>query len=646
MLQERFIELPRKGKLALAMVVDAFTIAIAVWGAFALRLADMWPEMLASRWWLLLAMPAVTIPVFNMVRLYKGVVRHIGAQFALALFYGVTTSALFMPLLVLLLQQTQEFSRAAAVMYWFLAIVGIGGLRLLARGWFRLGSREGARPVIIYGAGDAGAQLQSAFADGDQFRLVGFVDDDRSRWKMMVNGVSVHDPAGIRRLVLKHRCRDIFLAMPSSTRNERREIIERLQVLPVKVRTVPSLTELVEGKVSLDEVRPIAIEDLLGRDAVEPRQDLLDRCIRGKVVMVTGAGGSIGSELCRQILRLAPGRLLLFERSEFALYQIHQELLHAAEEAGVAVEVMPILGSVGDRAHVESVLETFGVETIYHAAAYKHVPLVEYNVAAGVGNNALATWTLAEAAIRTGVSSFVLVSTDKAVRPTNVMGASKRLAELVLQALQRRGSSTRFCMVRFGNVLDSSGSVVPRFKSQIQAGGPVTVTHPEVIRYFMTIPEAAGLVLQAGSMGSGGDVFLLDMGDAVKIADLARLMIRLAGLTERTEERRHGDIEIRYTGLRPGEKLYEELLIGDDPRETDHPMIMRANEAELPWEVLEGRLVELREACAKSDPGLIRTLLTEMVEGFTPDQDIADLSWQARTLSASSHGGGDQDSSS
>ena len=635
MLRELLEHLPRSQKLVLAMIVDAMLIALSVWGAFALRLADLWPEMLASRWWLLLAMPAVTLPVFHLVRLYRGVIRHLGTQFTLALLYGVTISALFMPLLVLLAQQATEFSRAASVMYWFLAIVGVGGIRVLARGWFRIGTRGGARPVVIYGAGDAGAQLQSALVDAGQFRVVGFVDDDPGRWKMMINGTSVHDPADIRRLVLRHRCRDIFLAIPSSSRNERREIIERLQMLPVKVRTVPSLEEIVEGEAVVEAIRPIAIEDLLGRDPVDPRQDLLDRCIRGKVVLVTGAGGSIGSELCRQIVRLAPEKLILLERSEFALYSIHQELLAGLDDLGHSPEVLPILGSAGDRSHVSTVMADFDIDTVYHAAAYKHVPLVEYNVASGIMNNAIATHVVAQAAIDHGVSSFVLVSTDKAVRPTNVMGASKRLAELVLQALHTHGSSTRFCLVRFGNVLDSSGSVVPRFKEQIESGGPITVTHPEVIRYFMTIPEAAGLVIQAGSMGTGGDVFLLDMGDAVRIADLARLMIRLAGLTERTEERRRGDIEIRYTGLRPGEKLYEELLIGDDPMSTEHPMIMRANESELPWTELEARLVELEEACRGSNVGRIRELLEQTVEGFSPDQDIADLAWLARTADPS-----------
>lgn len=627
MLRKRITGLPRRAKLVIAMAADAFLIAGAVWGAFALRLSEPWSEMLASRWWLLVVMPLVTLPVFKMVRLYQGVLRHIGARFAVSLLYGVSISALFMPLLVILAQQATEFSRAVSVMYWFLAIVGVGGIRMLGRSWFRFGADADARPVIIYGAGDAGAQLQTALSDGRQFRLVGFVDDDRSRWKMMVNGVRVHPPSEIRRLVLSNRCRDVLLAIPSSTRSQRREIIDRLRSLPVKVRTVPTLSELADGSIRVDEIRPIAVEELLGRDPVAPIPTLLDRCIRDHVVMVTGAGGSIGSELCRQIIRLRPRTLVLLERSEYALYSIHDELRATLAEQGLDCELAPILGSAGDRTHLRHLLRGFGVQTIYHAAAYKHVPMVEFNVASGIMNNSLLTLALAEEAIDAGVESFVLVSTDKAVRPTNVMGASKRLAELVLQALHLRGSETRFCMVRFGNVLDSSGSVVPVFKRQITEGGPISVTHPEVIRYFMTIPEAASLVLQAGSMGSGGDVFLLDMGDAVRIADLARLMIRLAGLTERTEERPDGDIEVVYTGLRPGEKLYEELLIGDDVLETEHPMIMRGNEETIDWHALEPVLRSLESACRSGDVPALMSLLKQVVSGFTPDAEASDLVW-------------------
>ncbi|MCH2132760.1 MAG: polysaccharide biosynthesis protein [Phycisphaerales bacterium] len=630
MFQDRLTRMPRPVKQFITMLVDALIIAVAVWAAFALRLADPWPEMLASRWWLLIAMPAVTIPIFRLARLYRTVVRHLGPQFGLSLVYGVTFSALCMPVMVILAQQASEFSRSAAVIYWLLAIVGIGGVRMLARGWLRVGLRDGMRPVVIYGAGEAGVQLQASMAGSERFRVVAFVDDDRAAWKTVINGVPVRDPAVIRDVVLRNRCRDIFLAMPSIDRVERRRIIDRLKSLPVTVRTVPSLAELLDGTASLDEVRPIAIEDLLGRDIVEPQQELLQQCIRDRVVLVSGAGGSIGSELCRQILRLGPRRLVLLERSEYALYEIERELSEIKASEGLDVTLTPVLGSVRDRVRGEDVLRTFGVQTVYHAAAYKHVPLVEYNISAGVGNNSLATWTFAEASIAAGVESFVLVSTDKAVRPTNVMGASKRLAELVLQALQRRQTDTRFCMVRFGNVLDSSGSVVPRFKQQIASGGPITVTHPEVIRYFMTIPEAAELVLQAGSMGEGGDVFVLDMGEAVKIADLARLMIRLAGLSERTSDDPHGDIEVQYSGLRPGEKLYEELLIGDNVSGTDHPMIMRAAEAELPWETLEAHLQSLVQACRAPDPERIRALLQTVVEGFKPEKELVDLVWQER----------------
>ena len=630
MIQDKLTMLPRSAKQAVAMLMDAGIVAAAVWGAFALRLASPWPEMLSSRWWLLIAMPLVTIPIFKFARLYRTVVRHLGPQFGLALVYGVTFSSLCMPLMVLLAQQTGDFSRSAAVIYWLLAIVGVGGIRMLGRGWFRGGMRGGLKPVVIYGAGEAGVQLQASLIGSERFRVIAFVDDQRTAWKTVINGVPVREPSNLRQIVLRNRCRDIFLAMPSIDRVERRRIIDSLKSLPVTVRTVPSLAELIDGTASLDEVRPIAIEDLLGRDVVEPRTELLERCIRDRIVLVSGAGGSIGSELCRQILRQQPRRLVLLERSEVALYEIERELAEICQAESIDVPITPILGSVRDRVRGEDVLRTFGVQTVYHAAAYKHVPLVEYNISAGVGNNSLATWTFAEASIAAGVETFVLISTDKAVRPTNVMGASKRLAELILQALQRSQDKTRFCMVRFGNVLDSSGSVVPRFKQQIASGGPLTVTHPEVIRYFMTIPEAAELVLQAGAMGTGGDVFVLDMGEAVKIADLARLMIRLAGLTERTSEEPHGDIEILYTGLRPGEKLYEELLIGDNVTGTEHSMIMRASEAEIPWEELKTHLEFLVEACRGPAPEDIRNRLHQVVEGYVPERDIVDLVWQER----------------
>jgi FlaA1/EpsC-like NDP-sugar epimerase len=630
MQQQWFIRLPRPAKQLLAMMLDSGILAVAVWTACALRTGEFWPDALAVRWWLILAVPALGIPVFRFVHLYRTVVRHLGNRFAFSLFLGVSLSTALMCLMLFMSEASPSLSYSTLGIYWALAVVGVGGSRIMVRTWFRSASHGSRRPIIIYGAGDAGAQLQNAIANSGRYRLVGFVDDNPSCWKTVVNGATVHEPSSIGRLVRKHGCEEIFLAIPSSSLVERREIIGRLRDFPLMVRTVPSLTELVEGRVTLEEMRPIAIDDLLGRDQVQPKRELLDRCIRGKMVMVTGAGGSIGSELCRQILRLDPARLVLFERSEFALYQIHQEMLQAIDAEGLDVQLSPLLGSVDDRELVRGVMETFSIETIYHAAAYKHVPLVEYNTAAGVRNNALATWVLAEAAMAAGVSSFILVSTDKAVRPTNVMGASKRLAELVLQALHLRGSSTRFCMVRFGNVLDSSGSVVPVFKKQIAEGGPISVTHPDVIRYFMTIPEAAALVLQAGSMGSGGDVFLLDMGDAVKIVDLARLMIRLAGLTERTKERPDGDIEIAFTGLRPGEKLYEELLIGDDILKTEHPMIMRGNEESIPWDELEPWLTELESACTSSNVPVVIDLLQRAVSGFTPQGDSSDVLWQIR----------------
>ena len=617
--------LTRRKKQALAMAADGALVVLVVWLAFVLRLGAVWPPMLEAYAWLLVAMPLVTLPIFRFMGVYRTVVRQIGTHFLHAVLKSVFLSTLCMALFVFLSNEVFGFSRSVPVIYGMLLIAAIGLLRILLQSWFVVSAGSDSKPVIIYGAGEAGSQLQAALRVSGGYKVVAHVDDDPSMWRTVLGECSVHDPSRIRKLVLRNRCREIFLAIPSSSAGQRREIMARLAPLPVKVRTVPALVEIVEGDADVADLRAISIDDILGRDSVDPDPELLGGCVRGKVVLVSGAGGSIGSELCRQILALAPHRLVLLDRSEFALYDIHQELISHAESCGFKGELVPVLCNAGDDDRVLRVLKGFKVETIYHAAAYKHVPLVEYNVAAGVENNTLVTWRLAEAAERAGVSNFVLISTDKAVRPTNVMGASKRLAELVLQALQARHSTTRFCMVRFGNVLDSSGSVVPLFKRQIEQGGPITVTDPEVVRYFMTIPEAAGLVLQAGSMGDGGDVFLLDMGSEVKIVELARLMIRLAGLTEKLPSRRHGDIEIVFTGLRPGEKLYEELLIGGDVTKTRHPMIMSANEALTEWSELQPALKKLELACANSDAAHIHEILHELVEGFAPTAEMSDL---------------------
>jgi FlaA1/EpsC-like NDP-sugar epimerase len=483
-------------------------------------------------------------------------------------------------------------------------------------------SKEERGATLIYGAGSAGMQLVSALAFSARHNPVAFVDDDSSVQGTTVNGLRVYASSHIEELVGKEGISEVLLALPSASYGTRKKILNRLEHLPVHVRMLPGVAELAQGKVRVDDVRDVDIIDLLGRDPVDPDEQLLHANITGKVVMVTGAGGSIGSELCRQIARLAPRQLVLYEHSEFNLYAMESEF----RELGM--NCLPVLGSVDNFQRMKRVCEAFDVQTIYHAAAYKHVPIVEKNPVMAIRNNIFGTWTAARAASESGVKTFVLISTDKAVRPTNVMGASKRFAELVLQGMSRQpGQQTRFVMVRFGNVLGSSGSVVPLFSDQIREGGPVTVTHQDIIRFFMTIPEAAQLVIQAGAMGEGGDVFVLDMGEPVRIMDLARRMIHLSGFHVRDDDNPDGDIEIRVTGLRPGEKLYEELLIGENVTETAHPRIMRASEEELSWQHIERYLVQFDAAIAKNDVEKIRQLLLEAVHGYKPQCGIEDLVW-------------------
>ncbi|NNC63340.1 MAG: polysaccharide biosynthesis protein [Gammaproteobacteria bacterium] len=503
------------------------------------------------------------------------------------------------------------------------------GMRLLLRARHATGDR-----VLIYGAGEAGAHLATALTERADFVPVGFVDDNASLHGTVINSLEVNAPATMRELVDRLDVSRVLLALPSVTRRRRRQIIDHLEELPVHVQTMPDIADLISGHARLDEIREVDVADLLGRDAVPPMAELLHACIRGKSVMVTGAGGSIGAELCRHICQLSPNQLILLEISEVALYAVHREITEMTLRDKLDVEVIPILASVHHRWRVQSVCETFGVQTIYHAAAYKHVPLVEHNMLEGIHNNVFGTLHTAEAAIKAGVNSFVLVSTDKAVQPTNVMGATKRLAELVLQALGKEHSDTVFSMVRFGNVLESSGSVVPLFRDQIRKSGPVTVTHPNIYRYFMTIPEAAELVIQAGSMARGGDVFVLDMGKPVRIADLAEKMIHLMGLSVRDEEHPDGDIEIVYTGLRPAEKLYEELLIGTNACGTNHSMIMRAVEDYLPWPELKSLLDELWNACMQLDCARGRELLLQGVGEYEPSVGLVDHVWTERQSAA------------
>ena len=504
----------------------------------------------------------------------------------------------------------------------------------------------GIPKVAIYGAGAAGNQLVAALRMGRLMRPVAFIDDDPSITNSVIAGLQVFTPKSILRMVELTGAQEILLAIPSSTRARRREVLDYLESFPLHVRSVPGFMDLASGRVKVDDIQEVDIADLLGRDAVPAQEGLLKHCIKGMNVLVTGAGGSIGSELCRQIIQLKPTVLLLFEHSEFNLYTIFSELEQRIKRESLPIKLLPILGSVRNQDKLYDIFKSWSVDTVYHAAAYKHVPMVEHNIAEGVINNVNGTLHTAQAALSAGVSNFVLISTDKAVRPTNVMGSTKRLAELVLQALSREkapvlygnGDSistinkTRFTMVRFGNVLGSSGSVIPLFHKQIKSGGPVTVTHPKITRYFMTIPEAAQLVIQAGSMGVGGDVFVLDMGEPVKIAELANKMIHLSGMSVRSDSNPHGDVAIEFTGLRPGEKLYEELLIGENVTATDHPMIMSATEDYIPWDYLKENLEQLNAAVLADDYSRVRELLKESVSGYSPDGDIVDWFYQQHRL--------------
>jgi UDP-N-acetylglucosamine 4,6-dehydratase len=627
----RLLELPRSQKRLLMLFADLVCIPAALWTAMTLKAGAPVHDINEDAWLYLAALLA-SVPVFTRLGLYRAVVRFIGPRALVAVVAGVTMSVVLLLIVNdLLLGKGVHISTFA--IYWALALIYVGGSRLLARGLIHI-RRMGSDRVAIYGAGAAGAQVASALLGSGRYYPVAFIDDSRGLQGSSINGIEVFSPDELPTLIAEEGVNTVLLALPSLSRRRRQEILHTLEPLEVHVQTVPDISDIVTGRATVEDIREVDTNDLLGRDPVPPREELFGTCIRGRVVMVTGAGGSIGAELCRQIARLGPSRIVLFEMSELALYNIERELSALVSENALPVHVVALLGNAHHRSRVREVIQAYGVQTIYHAAAYKHVPIVEQNIVEGVHNNVFSTWFTAEAAVECGVDTFVLVSTDKAVNPTNVMGATKRLAEIVLQGLQQRGSQTRFCMVRFGNVLESSGSVVPLFREQIRRGGPVTVTHPEVIRYFMTIPEATQLVLQAGAIAKGGDVLVLDMGKPVRIQDLARRMVRLMGLTVRDDKNPDGDIEIVYTGLRPAEKLFEELLIGGTVTGTEHPMIMRAVEHSLPWASVQLLLSDLLEAINRFDCGAARDLLTQAVVEYRPVNDIQDHVWQRKLLTA------------
>ncbi|MGN3974576.1 polysaccharide biosynthesis protein [Tsuneonella sp. SYSU-LHT278] len=624
---QRILDIPRPMKRLIALSIDAAACAFTVWLAYYLRLG-YWPDPLRDPLHPIFASVAIGLPIFVSFGLYRAIFRFAGSHAmqtiirAVAL-YGVIFAAIYT------LYGISGTPRTVGLIQPILLFVFIGASRLAVRLYFAesytaLWSGQEIERVLIYGAGNAGRELAATLQNARDMKLVGFVDDDRTLAGSILEGVTIHGPDGIGGLVNRLRVDGVLLAIPSASTQRRSEIIADLKTLGLHVRTLPSLTDIARGKISVGDLKELDISDVLGRAPVPPDEALLHKLIRGKTVLVTGAGGSIGSELARHIAAGDPATLLLLDHSEFNLYSIDRELGDLARQDPSRTTPVPLLASVTDAGRIAQIFARWQVDTVFHAAAYKHVPLVEANLLQGLGNNVIGTRTVAEEAARAGVRDFVLISTDKAVRPTNVMGASKRCAEMVMQAFDREFPGTRFSMVRFGNVLGSSGSVVPLFRRQIEEGGPVTLTHADITRYFMSIPEAAQLVLQAGAMAKGGDVFVLDMGEPVRIYDLARTIIVLSGRTVRDADNPAGDIEIRIDGLRPGEKLYEELLIGGDTSPTKHERILRCHEPFLGWDELEPLLGELETAVAAGEVAEAYEVLRKLVSEFTPTTPITD----------------------
>jgi FlaA1/EpsC-like NDP-sugar epimerase len=632
-----FLNLPRRGKQCIAAASDAIFLPLMFFVAMVLHLDSSIGSVEHESLWIGLIVPLIAIPLFLRAGLYRAVIRYIDQRIILNVLIGATLSILLLALVARALD-AGGLPPTFFGIFWLNTILYVLTSRFMARGFFQgARARHNKVRVAIYGAGEAGMQLANALKPGSEYEPVVFIDDNRQLQKTTIAGIVVYPSCELRRLVAEHQITTVLLAMPLLTPQQQKRIIDELEPLKLIIKITPQIKNLVNGIVRVEDVRQIEIEDLLSREQVAPNAALLSVCIKNKSVAVSGAGGSIGSELCRQILTLGPRRLVLLDISEYSLYAIEQELRSCINSHGLDVELIPFLGSVLDLQKCKDILTTFKVDTVYHAAAYKHVPLVEHNPIEGIRNNAFGTLSFARAASAARVKTFVLISTDKAVRPTNVMGSTKRLAELVLQAFARQASHTRFCMVRFGNVLGSSGSVVPLFRRQISAGGPITLTHPDITRYFMTIPEAAQLVIQAGAMGQGGDVFVLDMGQPVRIADLAVRMVHLSGQEVKTPSTPKGTIELKYVGLRPGEKLYEELLIGTNVTGTEHPLIMRAEENEINWPFLEIMLKQLEDACNRNDHQAIRSQLLKIVSEYQPSSEIVDLIWlENKKMSAKS----------
>jgi FlaA1/EpsC-like NDP-sugar epimerase len=625
---EHVFSMPRHWKQSILLALDLCFIPLAIWLAVVARWGGLVYEFKTADFIVLIATMVFSSAFFLKVGLYRAIIRFMGQQAILTMVQAVMVSAVILAISAYL--AGSQIPRSTPLIYFLIALTLIGGSRLLVRSFYHGVLRHNGDKVVIYGAGASGRQLLQALFPTQEYHPVAFIDDDSTLSGRVINGLSVYEPSKLPEIVEEFDISHVFLALPTASHHRRREIIDQLEGLPVYVKTVPDFADLMSGAAKVGQLQDIDLADLLGRDSIPPDPELLAKCISGKTVMVTGAGGSIGSELCRQIIRCAPKELILFDISEYALYQITKALRKLIVTNEQPLSIVPLLGSVQNEKRLESIFKDFNVNTVYHAAAYKHVPMVEYNVVEGVSNNVFGTLAAGRAAVNAGVENFVLISTDKAVRPTNVMGASKRMAELVLQAFANKYDATGFSMVRFGNVLGSSGSVVPLFREQIQNGGPITVTHKDIIRYFMTIPEAAQLVLQASAMGKGGDVFVLDMGEQVRILNLARRLVHLMGYEVKDKAHPKGDIEIKFTGLRPGEKLYEELLLGSNVAGTIHPKIMRAEEVFLPEAEIDSFLIDLSSACDRNDCKAIQNILQTVVPEFDAKDGISDAVWCRR----------------
>jgi FlaA1/EpsC-like NDP-sugar epimerase len=646
----KITNLSRIFKQSLLILVDSILLVVILFLSYSIRL-DYWYFPTDDTIRLILLAPIIGVPIFTKLGLYQSVIRYIDLKALWTLVQAVSLYALIWSVVGFLMQadivrergfDVGTIPRSVIVINWLLAIFIIGGIRISAR--FILSEdvkfsifnyefndkknnvESGKSRVLIYGAGRAGVQLSLALNNSSQFYPVGFIDDNKELQGNSISGLNVYSINDIEDLINTLKVQEVLIAIPSASRSDRFSIIDKLERYPVVVRMLPGLTDIAQGKVKIDDLLQVSIKDLLGRESVDPNENLLGKNITDKTVIVTGAGGSIGSELCRQIVLLKPKALILYEMNELALYSIDKELSSSNTQL---LKIYPMLGSVNNKKRLKDLFKYFDVDTIYHSAAYKHVPMVEVNNTEGVENNIFGTFNCAIAAIEAGVKTFVLISTDKAVRPTNTMGATKRVAELILQALALKQNSTTFTMVRFGNVLGSSGSVIPLFKKQIIDGGPITVTDKKIIRYFMTVTEAVELLIQAGAMGTGGDVFVLDMGKPVKIKELAEKMIRLSGLKVKDDLNPNGDIEIKFTGLRAGEKLYEELLIGDNVSKTENPLIMRAKEDMINWDDLKVLLDKIKDECNNSDHLNLRKTLIELVPDFIPQSNISDILYES-----------------